>query len=244
MAIQDDLRGIFFIALKDVKAYYLKPPALSWGILLPMALSLAFYLRSPEGFRDMMPGLVAMTVLFSTTAMEAVVITFELRIGALERLLLAPISLAAVLIGKVLGGVVFGLGISFVVAIACVIGLGLLHWSLVWLLPVLLFSTLVFSGLGAFISASVGGVFEAQTVANFIRFPMIFLCGVFVPLSSLPSLLHGIARLLPLTYTVEGLQGAVTSSSLTGMLVDLVLLAAFAATFLSLALMALRKRLA
>jgi len=29
----DDLRGMFSIALKDLKAYYFKPPNLSWGIL-------------------------------------------------------------------------------------------------------------------------------------------------------------------------------------------------------------------
>jgi ABC-2 type transport system permease protein len=192
----------------------------------------------------MVPGLVAMTMLFSTTAMEAVVINFELRIGALERLLLAPISLAAVLMGKVLGGVLFGLVVSAVVTIVCIIGLGLLQWSLLWLLPVLLLSALVFSGLGAFISVSVREVFEAQTLANFVRFPMIFLCGVFVPLSSLPPLLRGIAYLLPLTYTVGGIQNAVASFSLTAILIDLLVLVAFAALFLPLALLILRRRLA
>ena len=44
--------------------------------------------------------------------MEAIVITFERRTGALERLIIAPISLWAVLMAKVLGGTVFGLMIS------------------------------------------------------------------------------------------------------------------------------------
>ena len=244
MAIRDDLRGICYIALKDMKAYYLKPSAISWGILLPIALGLAFYLRSPEGFRDLVPGLVAMAVLFSTTAMEAVVIDSELRIGALERLFSAPISTAAVLMGKVLGAVLFGLAVSLVVTIVSVVGLGLLQWSLLWLLPVLLLSALVFSGLGAFIAVSVREVFKGQTVANFVRFPMIFLCGVFSPLSSLPLVLRGIAYLLPLTYTVEGIQNAVASFSLGAILVDLLVLVAFAALFLALALVILRRRLA
>jgi ABC-2 type transport system ATP-binding protein len=41
------------------------------------------------------------------TIAAAVVINFELRLGSLERLLLAPVSLSAVLLGKVLGGVLF-----------------------------------------------------------------------------------------------------------------------------------------
>ena len=33
----------------------------------------------------------------------------------------------------------------------------------------------------------VGGVFEAQTLSNFFRFPMIFFCGLFVPVSRFRS---------------------------------------------------------
>jgi len=58
-----------------------------------------------------------MTILFSTTAGEAVVINFELRLGSLERLLLAPISLPSVLLGKVLGRTIFGLLMTTVVTI-------------------------------------------------------------------------------------------------------------------------------
>ena len=105
---RDNLRGIFYIALKDIKTYYFKPPAVSWGIIFPITWILAFYLRNPQDFKELVPGLIAMTILFSTTATETVVINFELRLGSLERLLLAPISIASVLLGKVLGGVIFG----------------------------------------------------------------------------------------------------------------------------------------
>jgi ABC-2 type transport system permease protein len=40
--------------------------------------------------------------------MEAIVIVFERRIGAMERLMLAPIRLPALLAGKLLGGMAFG----------------------------------------------------------------------------------------------------------------------------------------
>lgn len=61
---QDNLRGIYYIALKDMKTYYLKPPSISWGIVFPIAWILAFYLRSPRSFAELVPGLIAMTVLF------------------------------------------------------------------------------------------------------------------------------------------------------------------------------------
>src|SRR4030043_1498637 len=97
----ENLRSIYYIALKDMKTYYFKPPAISWGSVVPVAWILAFYLRNPRNFEDLVPGLIAMTVLFSTTAMEVVVINFEMRVGSMERLVLAPLSMSAVLIGKV-----------------------------------------------------------------------------------------------------------------------------------------------
>ena len=118
---KDNLRGIYYITLKDVKTYYLEPPAISWGIVFPVAWILAFYLRNPRDFEQLLPGLIALTILFSATAVEAVVINLELRLGSLERLLLAPISLPAVLLGKVLGGVIFGLLMTAVVTLSSIL---------------------------------------------------------------------------------------------------------------------------
>ena len=49
-------------------------------------------------------------------------------------------------------------------------------------------------------------VFEAQTMLNIPRFLMMFLCGVVFPVTALPPVLKQLAYVLPLTYTVEGLQ--------------------------------------
>ena len=240
---RDDLRGIFYIALKDLRAYYLKPPNISWGILFPGALTLAFYVRNPGGIRELAPGLLAMTALFSATSMEAIVITFERRVGALERLLLAPISLPALLAGKVLGGVVFGLTITTVVAAVAVIGWGAPGLNPLALALALVLSTAVFSALGALVSVAVREVFEAQTLANFIRFPMIFLCGVFVPLASLPPALRAVAHGLPLTYAVRAIQQALFASDPLEMALDLAILAAFAAGLFLVAARVLARRL-
>ena len=100
--ILDDLRCIAAIVLKDLRAYYFKPPNISWGMLFPFAFLLAFSIRSPGDLKELVPGLLALTLLFGATSMEAIVITFERRIGALERLLLAPMRLPALLLGKLL----------------------------------------------------------------------------------------------------------------------------------------------
>jgi ABC-2 type transport system permease protein len=238
---RDNLRGIFYIALKDLRAYYLKPPNISWGIIFPFALILAFSIRQPGEVWELLPGLLGMTLLFSTTSMEAIVITFERRVGALERLLLAPVSLPALLMGKVVGGMVFGLVTT--VAVLAVAGLGLRGTNWPVLVLTLFLSAAAFSTLGAFVSVAVREVFEAQTLANFIRFPMIFLGGVFVPLPDLPSPLRVVARVLPLTYAVEAMQGALTGAAPWMLGLDLLILTAFAMTFFGLAVMVLTRKL-
>jgi ABC-2 type transport system permease protein len=175
---RDELRGIFYIALKDMRTYYLKPPSISWGIVFPFAWILAFYLRNPQNFEQLVPGLIAMTILFSTTAAEAVVINFELRLGSLERLLLAPISMSAVLLGKVIGGTIFGLIMTVAVTLGSMVALGLFNISVLYLALIIVSSLLVFSSLGALLCVLVKEVFEAQTLLNLPRFIMVFLCGV------------------------------------------------------------------
>ncbi len=239
----DDLRGMWAIGLKDLRAYYFKPPNISWGILFPFAFVLAFAIRNPGDLRGLAPGLVALTLLFGTSSMEAIVIAFERRIGSLERLMLAPVRLPALLAGKLLGGMAFGLMVTLVVLLVVLIAFGAhgINWLL--LILILLFSAAAFSALGAFVSVAVKEVFEAQTLANFIRFPMMFLGGVFVPVDSLPTVLQVIARVLPLTYSVEALRVALLGGSLAVAALDLAALAGFTVILFVLAVRVLARQL-
>lgn len=242
--LADDLRGMLYIMLKDLNAYYFKPPNISWGILFPLAFVLAFAIRDPGNLGSLVPGLLALTLLFGASSMEAIVITFERRIGALERLLLAPVRLPALLAGKILGGMAFGLATTLIVLILALIlfGVGGINWPLLLLTMVL--SAAAFSAMGALVSVAVREVFEAQTLANTIRFPMMFLGGVFVPVASLPLGLRIVARALPLTYAVEALGAAMNGGSLVTAALDLVVLAVFTAVLFSLATWTLARRLA
>jgi ABC-2 type transport system permease protein len=229
---RDELRGIFYIALKDMRTYYLKPPSISWGIVFPFAWILAFYLRNPQNFEQLVPGLIAMTILFSTTAAEAVVINFELRLGSLERLLLAPISMSAVLLGKVIGGTIFGLIMTIAVTLGSVLALGLFNINVLYLALIIVPSLLVFSSLGALLCVLVKEVFEAQTLLNLPRFIMVFLCGVVYPVSAMPPALQYIAYLLPLTYTVEGLRQSFSPNPSAVIFVDALALIIFFTLFI------------
>jgi len=201
--VNSTIRNIYLIAMKDMKAYYFKPPNISWGILFPLVFILAFYLKSPMEFSHLIPGLLALSLLFSTTSMEAIVITFERMTGALERLLLYPVSVTTILAGKISGGAVFGITVTFVFLLGLIIIFPFhIKDTLLFFVSVII-SSFTFSALGAFVSVSVKQVFEAQTLANLFRFPMIFLSGLFIPVNSLPSIIKPIAYLMPLTYTID-----------------------------------------
>lgn len=65
---------------------------------------------------------------------------------------------------------------------------------------------MIFALLGVVISLLMREVFDAMTMSNYFRFPMVFLCGVFVPLAEMPAALQIVASLLPLTYMVDALR--------------------------------------
>lgn len=203
------------ILKKDMKNYYLKPPNLSWGIIFPISWSLMFFLRSTSAldYREILPGIMALSILFGTTSMLAVTITFERKSRSFDRLLIAPISLNLLMFAKTTGAVLFGVVNAFVpvVLASFISSLDGINWLLVFGGVLLIAITSAFLGLA--IAVSVSEVFEAQTFSNFFRFPMMFLCGLFIPISTLPSLLWPLSYMLPLTYGVDILKAAINSDN-------------------------------
>ena len=218
------------ILKKDVKNYYLKPPNISWGIIFPLSWTLMQLIRSPGGsILTLLPGLISMSVLFGTTSMLAVTITFERSGRSFERLLLAPISLSIMVLAKIAGTVLFGIFNAFVPVIfaAFFIDLRAVSWAVV--IPAVLLIALTSALLGLLIAVSAEQVFEAQTFSNFFRFPMLFLCGLFIPLADLPIFLRPISYCLPLTYGTDLLNGAITGANVLSPFLSFGLLLLFAA---------------
>ena len=71
----------------------------------------------------------------------------------------------------------------------------------------LLISTWSILSIGFVIASIVPTARFAQPIGAAILYPMIALCGLFVPLQSLPPALQAVAHVLPLTYAVSLLQG-------------------------------------
>ncbi|MFH1137018.1 MAG: ABC transporter permease [Pseudomonadota bacterium] len=226
------------ILRKDMKTYYLKPPNISWGLIFPLAWTGMFFIKSGGGFSiiDILPGVIAMSVLFGTTSMLAVTVTFERKGRSFERLLLAPLSLGTLMWAKTSGAILFGLLNGFVPIVMALffVDLGGVAWAplVLGLFIIAVSSTF----LGLFIAVSVSEVFEAQTFSNFFRFPMIFLCGLFFPLAQLPAFLRPLSHLLPLTYGADILHASIRGAGGRPLWLDFLLLAGFCVGLFALSL--------
>jgi ABC-2 type transport system permease protein len=71
----------------------------------------------------------------------------------------------------------------------------------------LLISTWSILSIGFLIASIVPTARFAQPIGAAILYPMVALCGLFVPLQSFPPAVQALARVLPLTYAVSLLQG-------------------------------------
>ncbi len=233
------------VIVKDLRAYYLKPPNISWGLIFPIAWTGMFFIRSGRGMDsvlELLPGVVAISVLFGTTSMLAVTVTFEKRHRSFERLLLAPLPLELLMLAKTAGAIMFGTANALVpIGLAALLAdVSSVNWAA--LAPAVVLIAVTSTFLGLFIAVSVSEVFEAQTFSNFLRFPMVFLCGLFFPIASLPLFLRPLSYALPLTYGVDILHGAVGTQQALPLALNFGVLAAFCAVLFLVSLRNIRRR--
>lgn len=224
------------VSRKDIESYYGKPPLVTWGLLFPAVLILAVYLKDRAGYLAVAPGILGMTLLFGNTSMAAIVITFEKRTGTLDRLLLAPLSSHTIVLGKALSAAAYGIVTSLVLALLLSVFLGMSLERPGVFAAGLVLGGGIFSLLGIVASVLVKEVFEAMTLMNFFRFPLLFVSGVFLPVAGMPSWIRPVAYLSPLTHVVELLRIGVQGESPLGpawipaSVAGLFLLAAYAIT--------------
>jgi ABC-2 type transport system permease protein len=232
------------ILKKDMKNYYLKPPNISWGIIFPVAWTLMFFIKSQSdlGIRDILPGVMSMSILFGTTSMLAVTITFERKNRSFERLLLAPISLNLLMLAKTTGAIMFGIINAFIPVIfaSFMINLSGINWFLIF--GSVFFIAITSTFLGLFIAVSVNEVFETQTFSNFFRFPMIFLCGLFIPIQNLPAVVRPLSYILPLTYGADILKSTISGVQLLPVWINFLVLFGFALLLFSISVRNIKEK--
>ena len=131
------------------------------------------------------------------------------------------------MLAKTSGAILFGIANAFVPIVLALFLTDLSQVAWMAVLPAVVMIAIASTFMGLFIAVSVSEVFEAQTFSNFFRFPMIFLCGLFFPIDSLPVLLRPLSYMLPLTYGADILHGAIHEQSMLPLGLDFLIITCF-----------------
>ncbi|MFQ5834700.1 MAG: ABC transporter permease [bacterium] len=231
------LRGSLVIAEKDARIYYIKPPVIIFGILFPLFLFLAFALGKEVSPQILIPGLLAMTLFFTSSSVGPLVTPWERTARTYERLLTTPVSLFSLLLGDALAGLIFGITISVVPLF-----IGLIFFGAKIAHPFLLaggmfLSSLCFSSLGVLLSSpATEAPSQVMMLSALVRFPLIFISGIFIPVENLPYWGRLVAPVSPLSYTTDVIRYSLYNAGFYPAFFDLLMLLAFSVGFFCFAL--------
>jgi ABC-2 type transport system permease protein len=155
------------------------------------------------------PGVLSMSVLF-TAAFAGISMVWDREFGFLREMLVAPVSTAAILTGKCLGGAsVATIQSVVVIVLAGLVGVPYDPVMIVELLALLFLMAFMITGLGLVLAARVKQVQSAMPLVQMIITPLMFLSGALFPLSRLPVWLTVVTHINPMTYAVEPVRSVV-----------------------------------
>jgi ABC-2 type transport system permease protein len=190
----------------------------------------------------MAPGIVGMTVLFSSV-FSGIAMLWDRQFGFLKETLVAPVSRIQIMIGRTLGGATVAIIQGSLILLICLIaGFRPQHWIAIpaaFLFVIMI--AIVFAALGTAIGSVIKDMQGFQLVMNFLVMPIFFLSGALFPLANLPAVMAVITRLDPLTYGVDGLRGTLTGLWHFNLGLNLSILAMIACAFISLGAYAFSK---
>jgi ABC-2 type transport system permease protein len=221
MEIPLALRGIIVITGKNMRLYYTKPPVLMFGLLFPLFMFFAFFVGRHLDLVTFFPAFLGMMLFFTASSVGPLITPWEKREKTYERLLSYPVTQDSIILGDVVAGAVFGIVISLLVWIASTIFVQVPVTNPGLFALVFILGTVSCAALGALLASPASdSPPNVMIFSNLIRFPLIFISGIFVPLSQMEGLGLTLAYCSPLTYLVDLFNAAMSGSSVFSPLVD------------------------
>ena len=205
MTFTEQIKRAIAITKKDIRIYYSKGPVIIFGLLFPFFLFLAYTIGREISARELMPGLIGMTVFFTSTSIGPGIIPWETRSKTFERLICCPVEFWAILLGDMFSSVIFGTMISIIPVIFTLLFLGLDLTSFIIVVLSLILASLCFSALGVLLSSypPTDIPATAMMLSSLVKFPMVFVSGIFIPVERLPYWGRVISSISPLTYFTD-----------------------------------------
>jgi ABC-2 type transport system permease protein len=154
-------------------------------------------------------GAIAMTVLFGGL-FHGITIVWDREFGMLREVLVAPISRAAIAIGKMCGGAAVTLVQGAVAAaFAPLVGVALGPTSGLRLLMAMALLSLGVTALGVAVGSRMRTFEGFGVIANFVILPLYFLSGGVFPQQGLPAWMRTLVLLNPVTYGVDLMRASI-----------------------------------
>ncbi len=223
--IRDELALAWAITVKDMKVYYLRPGMIMFGFLMPFFMFFSFSVRREMGAEQGIARLLALTTFFTAAAAGPFIIPLERRLGTYDRLLAAPMSLLTLLLGKTAVGAFFAIGVSAFALAAGVVVFGATIAQPWLLIGGILLASFSFSALGLiFGSIPTRNPGDVMMPSTLLRWGLLFVSGVFIPLSEMSPVAQAVAYLSPLTYAQDLMNHAMMGIGLLSPWLDLAVL--------------------
>ncbi len=185
--------------------------AFGWGLGRSITVNQGSYLDF------IVPGIIALNSMnISFNAVGTPVNMSRLYHKTLEEYMLAPISPASYVVGKVLAGVLRGMiSSAVIIVLAFVFGAHLAPDG--WFLLALFLNCAVFASLGLVAAMIMNSHEEMSNVNTYVLTPMSFLCATFFAPDQLPAVLRWGIELLPLTHASHALRMSGAGGDIPGM---------------------------
>jgi len=162
----------------------------------------AWYNPSLRSRNFMVPGVLVLIQLITTTNLTAMAIVKEKEVGTLEQLMVTPIRSFELILGKLFPFIIVGMTNVCVVLTVMVFGFGIPIKGSVLLLFVLTGTFLMTSlGVGLFVSTISKTQQQAMmTAIFFVMMPMMYISGFVFPIENMPMPLQYLSLCIPMRY--------------------------------------------
>jgi ABC-2 type transport system permease protein len=222
-------RSIWVIAYRELLRFVQDRPRMFSSFSMPIIFLIIFgagfgrligqMMPGVDYVQFMYPGILAMTVLM-TSVMSGVSIVWDREFGFLKEVLVSPLSRSGVLAGKAVGAATIAIiqG-AIMLVLAPIVNVPINMGTVLALLPLLLILSLALSGLGLLIGARMRSQQGFQIVMQLVIFPMMFLSGIFFPVSGVAIWLEVLSKLNPVTYGIDAIRQVFLGTEVAGVTV-------------------------
>lgn len=232
--LQRQARCAWVIAKKNARVYYLKGPVITFGIVFPLFFYLAFAAGHDAPVAVMVPGITAMALFFTASAVGPLVTPWERQARTFERLVTSPASLTTILAGDVGAGAAFGALLALLPLAAALVLTSAQPVAALALVAGWLLGAFAFSSLGVLMAAPATDTpSQVMMLSNLVRLPLIFVSGVFVPHAQMPAWGQWLSPLSPLSYCADLIRVGFGGRPYFSVAADVFALAAFSLVFMA-----------